>query len=216
MITLLLLVMLVGTVFFNKGVSSQSAPRQEVQVINRQESGSVAPTWDSTNRVIGSQPITTYQGLNYDSLAQRVLFVIGPTIIPDISNYNNMNFIYEDSLLTENVVQILDETSERFADAVALIAAETAKELGLRFDLLLKTLAKKQELEAKAYLAWPIFVVLSLMLLFFATKTERLLLQYIAGALLVATVIGSLCYLPDIVIGLSTDDYDVYKLIKAL
>ena len=200
-ITLLtLLAMLVGSPLFSR-------EQQEVQVVKHDTS------YPIENSI--SQALVMQQGINYDSLAHAVLFIAGPSTTPDISNYNKnyVTFVHEDTVFTENVVQILDELSNGFTESVGLMATEIAKEVGKRLDLILETLVRRKQLEAKAYLAWPILIALSLALLAFSTMSERRLLQYIAASLFVASVIGGLVYLPDILIGLSTHEYDIYNLL---
>jgi len=205
-ILMTLLAMLVGSPLPSKGAvytsSSGNDPQlEEVQVTRRDSAENLSEH--------------THKGLNYDSLARAVLFIAGPTIIPEISNYNKVNFIYEDSVLTDNVMLVTGEISKGFANSIDLMAIKISKEIGLRVDLFLKTLARKSIVEAKAYLRWPTFVVLSLALLLFSTVTERRLLQYITGALFVASIVGSIIYLPDILVPLSEHGYNVYDLLTS-
>jgi len=193
-----LLAMLAGSPLLSK-------ERQEVQVVRRD---SVYPT-----EIVTYQATDPYKELSYDSLARAMLLVTGLTITPNISNFNKVSFIYEDSVLTDNMMLVTDKLSEGFNNSIEIMAIEISKEIGSRLDLFLETLAERKELEAKAYLAWPILLVLSLALLLFSTKVERVLLQYVASALLVASIIGGIICLPDMLIHISEHGHNAYNLL---
>lgn len=205
MILVSLLAMLVGSPVSRGAtqLSSGDMPQlEEVQVIKQN---------------IGYPTPNTEQGLSYDSLAPRMPFIVEVSTTPEITNYNkNYISVHGDTLMTDNVVKTLDEISANVKASIDSIISNAAQKIGEQSDILLETLVRRKRLEARAYLAWPILTVLSLALLAFSTIVERRLLQQMSAALVVASIIGSIVYLPDILMGLSTHEYNIYNLLLGL
>jgi len=157
-------------------------------------------------------PQIPQKGPSQDSLIMYVLsFLAELSATPDISNYNEnyVNFVYEDSLLTEEVAKVLGETLRLIQQSQTDIVDDLSHEIGMRVDYTAETLVRLKKLEATAYLAWPILIGLSLALLIIGSISERRLLQYTGVGLLVASLIGSAIYLPDILaIGVYRDIID--------
>ncbi len=185
------------------GTSKISVPleEEEVQVVDQS---------------VDSPATALEQGLSHDSLTKYVASLMaGLSTTRDITNYNEnvVNFVYEDSIFAEEVVKILNETSGVFASLILSKANELSQKVGAEANEYLKTLSRRKELEAKAYLAWPILVVLSLALLTIGTTSERKLLQYIASALLVVSVVKGIDCLPDVLVHMSVDEYNILDLL---
>jgi len=157
-------------------------------------------------------PQIPQKGPSQDSLIMYVLsFLAELSATPDISNYNEnyVNFVYEDSLLTEEVAKVLGETLRLIQQSQTDIVDDLSHEIGMRVDYTAETLVRLKKLEATAYLAWPILIGLSLALLIIGSISERRLLQYTGVGLLVASLIGYAIYLPDILaIGVYRDIID--------
>ena len=141
------------------------------------------------------------QGPSQDSLIKYAVSLLAElSTTPAISNFNenNVKFVYEDSVLTEEVVKVLSEALHAMQLADINITEKITDEIGAKLQEVVETLVRVKRREAKAYLVWPVLIVLSLVPLLLGISSERRVLQYLGVSLLVASLIGFAVHLPDI------------------
>ena len=103
----------------------------------------------------------THKELNQDSLISYAISLLAglsttPTNITN-NNKNTIHFIYEDSILAEEVVKILNETLPQVIEQRKAAIDSLSHEIGMRMNYIAEALMRTKQREAKAHLVvWPI------------------------------------------------------------